>query len=282
MTEHLSQEVNDFIRSDPLLVQSKQEVSLLADRRKSGDPSSFSGNLTLGGLSSWCPGLAQERRQRNIGLVLKIENCPVFPHGFTHFRQRTLQPFLTSLVVRLEILTLRFLVCQSRFSKPSPNRVLRHDHLEFLLNNLMYPSHGPQVCLISEVCRRLKNQIPKPLAVHLPQLSWASAPNLPTQANFSLSLIAFEPPKQGSAVSTVCFRNVADREASTQHSLHCPCPHFVRRISSVNHGGRICRPILFESTLMLQIYCDEPYILVFLPEPEQGRRAHQYCCVRSV
>ena len=69
MTEHLSQEVNDFIRSDPLLVQSKQEVSLLADRRKSGDPSSFSGNLTLGGLSSWCPGLAQERRQRNIGLV---------------------------------------------------------------------------------------------------------------------------------------------------------------------------------------------------------------------
>jgi len=79
------------------------------------------------------------------------------------------------------------------------------------------------------------------------------------QANFSLSFIAFEPSKKRGAVSIVCLRNVADREASTQHSLHRPCPHFIGRVSSVNHGGRICRPILFESTLMLQIYCDGPY-----------------------
>ena len=79
------------------------------------------------------------------------------------------------------------------------------------------------------------------------------------QANFSLSFIAFEPSKKRGAVSIVCLRNVADREASTQHSLHRPCPHFIRRVSPVNHGGIICRHTQLESTLMLQIYCDVPY-----------------------
>ena len=259
MMEHLSQEVNYFVRSNPLLVQGKQEVSLFADRRKSGDSSPFSGNLALGGLSSWCPGLAQERRQRNIGFVLKIKNRPVFPHCFTYFWQRVFQPFLTCLVVRLEILTLRFLVRQSRFSKPSPNRVLRHDHLEFLLHDLMYPCYGPQVGLIPEVCRRLKNEVPEPLTAYLLQLPWASTPGLPVQASFSFILIAFNPSKQGSAVCAVRPCNLTDGKARRHYSLHSPYPHFIRRVSSVNHGDRLCSHTPFESRLMLHIYCDGPY-----------------------
>src|SRR5271157_1537573 len=93
MIQHVSQKVNHLVRSNPLLTQDKQEVSSSANRRKGGDSSPFSSDLTLGCLSAWCPRLAQECRQRNVCLVLKIENCPVFPDCFAYLGQREFQPF---------------------------------------------------------------------------------------------------------------------------------------------------------------------------------------------
>src|SRR5271166_6039378 len=116
MAQHVSQEVNHLVRSNPLLVQGKEEMSSSADRRKSGDSSPFSSDLTLGCLSARCPRLPQERCQRYVCLVLKIENRPVFPHCFSYSWQCVFQPFLTCLVIRLEVLTFRFLVRQSRLA----------------------------------------------------------------------------------------------------------------------------------------------------------------------
>src|SRR3990172_5373762 len=99
MIEHVSQEVNDLVRSNPLLMQDKQEMPSPADRRKSSNSSTFSGDLTLRGLSAWCPRLAQKCRQGNVRLVLKVKNRPVFPHRFAYLGQRALQPFLTCLLV---------------------------------------------------------------------------------------------------------------------------------------------------------------------------------------
>src|SRR5271157_4645775 len=171
MMQHVSQEVNHFLRSNPLLIQGEQEVSSLADRRKCGDSSPFSRDLTLGRLSAWCPRLPEERCQRNICLVLKIENCPVFPHCFPYFGQRVFQPFLTCLLIRLEVLTFRFLIRQSGFTKPSPDRILRHDDLQLRLHDLMYPCYCPQICFKPEPRRRLENEVPETLAAYVPQLS---------------------------------------------------------------------------------------------------------------
>src|SRR5580700_4094812 len=195
MIQHLSQEVNYLVGSNPLLMQGEEEVSLLAHRRQCGDSSPFSRDLTLGRLSAWRPRLAEERCQRNIRFVLKIENCPVFPHSFAYFGERVFQPFLACLGIRLEVLTFRLLIRQSCVTKPSPDRVLRHDDLQLLLDDLTYPCHRPQICFKSELCRRLENEVPKALAVYVSQLSRASASNLPMQPGFAMLLIAFNPPK---------------------------------------------------------------------------------------
>ena len=230
-----------------------------ADRRKGGDSSPFSGDLTFGCLSTWRPRLPEEGCQRNIRFVLKIENRSVFPHCFPYLGQRVFQPFLTCLLIRLEVLTFRFLVRQSCLTKPSPDRVFRHDDLQLRLHDLMYPCYGPEIRFKAELCRRLENEVPEALAVHSSQLPGASTSNLPTQSIFFISLIPLHPAKHGRAVCIVCPRNLTDGHALAQDSLHCACPNFIRRVSSVNHSDGLSRHKRPVSILMLQIYCDEPY-----------------------
>src|SRR5580658_5573931 len=260
MIQHVSQEVNHLVRSNPLLIQGKQEVSSSADRRKGGDSSPFSSDLALGRLSARRPRLAQECRQRNVCLVLKIENRPVFPHCFAYFGQRVFQPLLACLLVCLEVLAFRFLVRQSRFAKPSPNSVLRHNDVQFRLHDLMYPCYGPQVCLIAELRRRLKNEVPEPVTVYVLQLPGASTSGLPVQPEFSALLIPSYPSKKSSAVCAVRPRHVANGEALTEHSLHSSRPNLIRRVYSMTHGDKLSRHTLSESRPMLQIYCGGPYV----------------------
>jgi len=218
----------------------------------------FASNLPFGSLSSWCPSLAQKRRQRNIGFILKIKNRPVFSHRFTHFGQGVFPAILYEPYRPSQSTDVPVSGTSVPLPAPSPDRVLRHNDLESLLHNLMYPSHGPQVCFIAEVRSRLKNQLPEPLAVQLPQPPRASTSAPPVQARFSLLLIAFNPSKQRRAVGVVCRCNVTHSKAGGEDGLYRPYPHFVRRVSSVNHGGTICRHMLSESMPMLHIYCDGP------------------------
>src|SRR5271157_1346995 len=261
MIQHLSQEVNYLVRSNPLLMQGEEEVSSLAHRRQCGHSSPFSRDPPLGRLSAWRPRLAEERCQRNIRLVLKIENCPVFPHCLAYFGERIFQPFLACLGIRLEVLTFRFLIRQSCVTKPSPDRVLRHDDLQLLLYDLVYPCHCPQICFKPKLRRRLEDEVPKALAVYVSQLSGASASNLPMQPGFSMVLIAFNPPKNGTAIYIVCSRDLAERHVLANDSLHCSCPNLIRRVSSVKHSDGLSRYSRFTSRLTLQFYWDEPYIL---------------------
>ncbi len=260
MMQHLGQEVNHLVGGDPLLVQGEQQVPTFADRRKSSHTSAPSGDLCLGGLSPRCPGFAQERCQRHVCLVLKIQKRPVFPHRFSNLGQSIVHPFLTRLVVRLEILTFRFLVRESRFAKPSPNRVFRDGDLQFLLNHLMDPPYGPQVCFVPEMCGRLKNKVPQPFALQLFQLTRPSTSCLPVQAIFTLLSISLYPPKQGGTVCVISLRNFPGRKAAPNDGLHRANPNIESRISSLTHGDRLSRQTPFESTPMLQIYCGGPYV----------------------
>ena len=105
----------------------------------------------------------------------------------------------------------------------------------------MYPCHRPQICFKPELCRRLENEVPKALAVYVSQLSGASASNLPMQPNFSMLLIPFNPPKHGTGIYIVCSRDLAERHVLAQDSLHCSCPNFIRRVSSVKHSDGLSR-----------------------------------------
>ena len=48
MMQHLSQEMNHLVRSNPLFVQGKQEMPAFADRRKGSNSSALSGDLCFG------------------------------------------------------------------------------------------------------------------------------------------------------------------------------------------------------------------------------------------
>jgi hypothetical protein len=113
------------------------------------------------------------------------------------------QPLLACLLVCLEVLTFRFLVRQSRFAKPSLDGVLRHNDVQFRLHDLMNSCHRPQVCLIAELRRRLKNEVPEPVTVYVLQLPRASTSGLPVQPRFPPLLKAFYPSKKGCAVCAV-------------------------------------------------------------------------------
>src|SRR3989337_115473 len=251
--------MNDFIRGNPFLVQSKQQMATSADCRNGGNSSALSADPRFGSLSPRRPRLAQERRQGNVRLVLKIQNRPVFPHGFADFWQFACQPFQACSVVRLEVLTFWFLVGEPRFPKPSPNRVLGDGDLQFLLNDLMDPRHSPQVCFIPNTGCRLKNDLPQLFAVQLRQLAWTPASRSPVQAVFSLLPIPLDPTKECRAIRTVSLRHLSDGKAMKKDSLHGANPNIVGRVPSLAHGGRLSRQVPCVSRSMLQIYCGEPY-----------------------
>jgi hypothetical protein len=115
MLEHLSQEMNHLVRRYPLLVQGRQQMPAFADCRERRDFSPLPRDLGLGGLAPRGPGFAQERRQRNVGLVLKVQDCSVFPHRVANRGQLVLDPFLSRRLVRLEILTFWFIDSQGPF-----------------------------------------------------------------------------------------------------------------------------------------------------------------------
>ena len=143
MLEHLSEKVNDFGGGNPFFMQSKHQVSASADGRHRGHAAALSGNFPFRRLTAWRPSFSQERCQRDVRLVLKIENRPVFLDRSADFRRLVSQPFPPRLLVNFVVLTLRFLVSQSRFSEPSPNRIPRNMNPVLNLKHLVQPSNGP-------------------------------------------------------------------------------------------------------------------------------------------
>jgi len=141
----------------------------------------------------------------------------------------------------------------------------------------MDPPHRPQVRLIPETCGWLKNKVPKSLAVHLFQLTRASTSGLPVQAIVSVLSISFDPSKKGSAIGTIGLRNFAYCQAMTNDSLNCPNPHVVSRIPSLAHGGKLSREMPFESSSMLQIYWDGPYLRRIAMEDNSHARGRTTC-----
>src|ERR1700682_549463 len=126
MRQHLPKKGDHFLGTDSLLMQLKEEPTPAIDGGNRRNSSSLTSYLLLGRQSTRRPSFAQKRCQRNIGLVLKIQQSPVFPHGFADFRGLTLHPFLTDLLIHFKVLTFRLLIGEPGFSQASPDRVMRN------------------------------------------------------------------------------------------------------------------------------------------------------------
>ena len=126
-------------------------MSSLADGRHRRDTASSSGDTLFRGLAPRGPRLAQKCGQRDVGLVLKIENGPVFRDRFAGSRQYRSYPFLSGFFVNLIVFSLWFLVGQSSFAKPSPNRVFRYVVPISVLDDRLPAALSPNVRFLSDL-----------------------------------------------------------------------------------------------------------------------------------
>ena len=126
MLQHLPEECDHFLRTDSFLMQFENEPSRSIDGGNRRNPSPLARYLLARRQSTRSPGLSQESSQRNIGFVLKIQQSPVFLHGFADFRSFRRHPFLTGFLVHFKILPFRLLVGQTGIPQSSPDGVMRN------------------------------------------------------------------------------------------------------------------------------------------------------------
>src|SRR5438876_1988893 len=118
MSQHFRQEVNHLCRGDTLIVQPKNQLPAAGYRRQSRNTAAFTSDSLLWRPATRCPRLAQESRQRDVRLVLKIKNRPVAPHGAADLWQFLASPGRSFLLRQLEILPFRLLVTHPCFMQP--------------------------------------------------------------------------------------------------------------------------------------------------------------------
>src|SRR5271157_3931088 len=78
--KHLRQELDDFLGTDSFVVKSEEKLSSTRNRGHCRHTTALSSHTLFRSLSAGCPGLTQERCQRNVRLILEVEDRFVFPH----------------------------------------------------------------------------------------------------------------------------------------------------------------------------------------------------------
>ena len=68
------------LERDPLVVECEEETPSPVDSRHRRDAATLAGHLLHGPPAAGCPRLAQDRRQRDVPLILGIQNRPVLRH----------------------------------------------------------------------------------------------------------------------------------------------------------------------------------------------------------
>ena len=215
VSEHLPQELNDFIRCNPFSVQTEQKMPLPADSRHGCYAASFASNTLLWSFSSRRPGFAQEGRQRDIGFVLKIRNSPVFFDGLADLGNFLPHPFFSSLFVDFVVFAFRLLVSQACFAKSSPDGVLRYRDFIFLFDDGTQAPHRPEVGFITELGSRVENQFLKFFFVKFLQQARSPAARSTLQAICAFGIIASHPSKNSRAVRSIRSCNLSNRHTVT-------------------------------------------------------------------
>src|SRR3989304_3526528 len=112
MGQHLGEKVDHLLRGDPFVVQAEKKLPAGGDCRLRRDTPTLSGDSLFRRLTTRGPGLPQQCRERDVGLVLEIQDRPVSADGGANSRHLTLYPLLTLLLRQFEVLSLLLLVRQ--------------------------------------------------------------------------------------------------------------------------------------------------------------------------
>src|SRR5579859_4370225 len=235
--QHLPQESDHFLRTDALFVQLEKKPAGTIDGGNRRHSSSLARYLLTRRQATRGPRLTQKGCQRNIGLILEIQQSPVFLHGFADSRGLRLHPFLTDFLVHFKVLSLRLLVGQPSIPQTPPDGIVRNRCRIFLLDNLMQSTNGPQVRFKTEGRRRLKNDFPKSRLVKAFEQTRAATylPSLePIQATYTVS---GHPSKKCRSINTKRVCNLADSQAPFD-SLHCSNTNIKGRVPSLAHDHK--------------------------------------------
>src|SRR5438552_8595296 len=259
--QHLSQELHDFLGSDAPGEQLKYKSSLAAQGGHRCYATPFTGDSRFRCLRPECPRLAQKRGQRNVRLVLKVQNRPEFPYRCANSRRFALEPLLSSVLADFEVSPLRLLVGEARVPQSSPHRILRNRHSILLSYHLPQATHRPQISLKPKVRSRLQNDVVKGLHIERSQQPWTPTPTAPLQSTFSLRGEAAYPTKKCSTIHTVRFRNLTHRLPALNRQ-HGRRPNVERRVPSLAHAQVRSDSAILGQGHMLQFLCGEPYLTI--------------------
>src|SRR5579872_788378 len=238
MLQHLLEELDYLGGCDPLVERSKQQVTSTADGRHRGNAAALARHPNRRCLAARCPCLAEQCRQRDVRLVLKIQNRTVFLDRSANPGDFGLQPFLAGLLVNLKILSLRRLIRQARFAQSSPHGISRNDGTILTTQDLMYSPHSPQVSLEAKCRRWLQDDLIPYVFRKLSQFPRAATAGAALQAGFTLRIIPLAPAKQRRSVHLIRRCGIYNTH-STPQSFNRSAPYLARRISASAHSERL-------------------------------------------
>ena len=81
MLQHLGKELDHLLGSDAFLMEPEDKLSSTGNGRHCGNAAALARNSLLWGLAARSPGLSEQRSERNVRLVLKVQNSLVFSHS---------------------------------------------------------------------------------------------------------------------------------------------------------------------------------------------------------
>src|SRR5688572_17436893 len=145
VAQQLSQEINDFSRGNPLVMQTEHQTTPRADRRQRRDAATFPGDRHFPWLSSDGPCLAQEGGQGNRCLVLAVQNRPEISERSANLGEGFLLPAFPLYGVRLEVLPLGSLPGQPCVPQASPHRIFGNGFRKAVGQNLVEAVYCPQI-----------------------------------------------------------------------------------------------------------------------------------------
>jgi len=229
MSQHLAQEADNLFRADSFLMQLEYQPTHAIDCGNRRNTSPLSCHFLTRRFATRGPSLAQECRQRHVGLVLKIQQSPVFCHRATNFRGLDSHPLRTDFLIHFKVLSLRLLVCQTRLSQTPPDGVMRNRCRILVLNNSMDSTNRPQIRFKPIGSSRRKNNLQKIFLQQVLEQSGATA------SHFSLKptcTISSDPTKEGRPINAKGVGNLTDGQATT-NCINSSHPYIKGRVPSL-------------------------------------------------
>ena len=230
MLQHLTQKLHHFLRRDPLVVQAEDELTGSCDGRHRRNPSAFAGNCLLRRFPARRPCLCQKRGQRDVGFVLKVQYCLVFPHRTPNLGQFLASPVLPFFLRHFKILFLRLLIGQTRFVQPTHHRLFRDRDPKFRLYDLNQSPGRPKIGFKTIFGGRRQDYSLQASGTQLRQFTGTARHCSTAQTAIAFVIEACQPSMHGRPVCTIGMGNLGNRQAIIDNGFDGPYANLQSRI----------------------------------------------------